>query len=227
MVRPKLLLAMTLIAALSGCADTADHGDESTSGTTSTSSASTITYSEQFESGMPTGWAVHNGGTWTAFSNSSDTEHPNSLKGVGKADPGFSSLVGLQSYTDFEATMKFRIEDGVEQQAAGIVVHFYDDGNYQIIRYSINENSWHLFTFVDGTRTKQPDATLEAQTHPDFHQWIDLRVESKEGVITVHDGTTKVIEYRLSASDIDFGGIGPFVRGDATALFDDLTVDPL
>jgi hypothetical protein len=218
-MRPLPVAALLALSALAGCAAT----DTSTS-----TSQAPAAIEEEFDTlaagGKPAGWTVHKG-TWGAAENSTDKAHPLVLRGAGEAEPGLSSIVAPLSVADFEAAVAFKMVSGQHPQGAGLVFHFQDDDNYQIIRYSITENGWHLFTVIDGNRQKQNAASVAGETHPEANQWVDFRVESKAGHVLAYDGATKVIDYQLPTGAAPSGGVGPFVRGDTVAVFDDFTTN--
>jgi hypothetical protein len=168
---------------------------------------------------LPSGWIAHNG-NWS-INNSK-------LEGEGNGSVGFSSLVdhGAGEFGGFEMKVEFTMFSGDHPQGAGVVTNWKDDKNYQIIRYSISESSWNLFTLVDGNRNKQSAATIANTTAPDFGTTVTLRVEQEGSVIRAFDGTTKVLEYTLASADSKSGFVGVFCRGDTVADFDNFTVAP-
>ncbi|MFO1534890.1 MAG: hypothetical protein ABR586_04430 [Thermoplasmatota archaeon] len=220
-MRPLPVAALLALSALAGCA--------ATDTATSTSQAPAAA-GEDFDAlavgGKPTGWTVHKG-AWGAAGNGTDKAHPLVLRGAGEAEPGLGSIVAPLSAADFEASVAFKMMSGEHPQGAGLVFHFQDDDNYQIIRYSITENGWHLFTVIDGNRQKQGAASVADETHPEANQWVGFRMESNGGHVLAFDGATKVIDYQLPAGAALRGGLGPFVRGDTVAVFDDFTANTI
>jgi len=178
------------------------------------------------EGDRPMGWGVDRG-TWGAHTNLTDTAHPRVMRGAGDgAEPGVSSLVASQgSYTDVEIFLKFKMVSG--DAGAGLVLHYVDEKNYEIVRYSIRENDWHLFTMVDGNRQKQSEGSVGGNyTHPDLGQWVTMRVESRGGHVEAFQDAVKVISYDLQPDASKSGRVGLFVRADMVADFDDLEVEP-
>ncbi|HEX2065309.1 MAG TPA: hypothetical protein VHI93_00715 [Candidatus Thermoplasmatota archaeon] len=173
----------------------------------------------------PAGWTVHLG-AWGVVENVTDPAHLLVLRGAGQADPGLSSIVAPVAVGDFNATVAFKMLSGEHPQGAGLVFGFQDDENYQIVRYSLSENGWHLFTVLDGNRQKRSDASVTGGTLPQANEWVFLRVESRAGHVQAFDGPTKVIDYTLPAEAVRVGGVGPFVRGNTVAVFDDFRVEP-
>ncbi|MEA3143587.1 MAG: hypothetical protein QOG31_911 [Thermoplasmata archaeon] len=215
---PLPALAAVLALSAAGCI-----GDSASTATQAPTGPVDEAFDALAPDGKPSGWTVHKG-SWGAASNATDAAHPLVLRGAGVAEPGLSSIVPPQSFTDFEATVAFKMLSGQHPQGAGLVLQFKDDDNYQIIRYSTTENGWHLFTVTAGNREKQGSASVAGETHPEQNQWVNLRVVSSGGHVQAFDGATKVIDYTLPATASHSGGVGPFVRGDTVAVFDDLKV---
>lgn len=219
LMRALPVVALLSVALLAGCTETAQ----------STTDPSGQLPSDPCPSATPTssvaGFTVHNGNWSLATARSTAV--------CGEGTKALNSLVSssLGSFTDLEATLTFKMleRDALEYDAgAGLVLHFQDDANFQIIRYSVREQGWHLFTMTNGTRTKQDVASVTPPTtNPAFNNWIDLRVRSEGGHITAFDGTTKVIDYHLPAGASTHGAIGYFLRAQQAAEFDGLTAHSL
>lgn len=168
---------------------------------------------------LPSGWVAHNG-NWTI--------NASKLEGEGDGRIGFSSLVnhGAGSFSVFTLDINFMMLSGEHPQGAGVVINWKDEKNYQIIRYSISEQGWNLFTLVDGTRDKQSSATVSNSAAPDFGTLVHLKVTQKDGKVMAYDGDAKVIEFTLRSNDSKSGFVGAFCRGDTVADFDDFSVKP-
>jgi hypothetical protein len=222
-----LLLSMLL----AGCSDGGGDGDGAT-GTTSAPTPDPCP-SVTDTSTVPT-WTKH-GGQWGDVV----SQEGHATVVCGKATSALNSLVNDLSgpYGDLEALVSFNMlagDFGVDQAAetthagAGIVVHFADDRNYNIVRYSPREHDWHLFTMIDGTRKKENDATVEGGTDPDYKQWVTLKVRSEGGHVTAFDGATKVIDFQLPEGASANGRVGYFLRdAGMSALYDDFSVTAL
>jgi hypothetical protein len=225
----RILLAALclLLIAFAGC--TAKQGSvPTTSSIATTGTKGPPSQKENFdaiaEGTVPTGWQTF-GGAWAAKRNATDTIHPKVMRAAGADPPGLSSLVSnAGDLTSFETFVSFKMVNG--DAGAGVVVHWKDEKNHQILRYSIRENSWHVFTMVDGNRVKQEEGTVAgASTHPALGQWVRMRVTSTSGHLVAYDGTTKVLEYTLKPEAETTGRVGLFVRGTAVVEFDDFEVE--
>ncbi len=176
---------------------------------------------ERFEE-LPNGWTVEDG-TWSVVNASTAGRV---LSGRGDSHPGLSSFVNenLGTLDDFDLQVSIGLLSGSDPQGAGIVLHWRDAGNYTIIRYSTHEHGWHLFTVIDGERTKQEAATTGTQTDPGFNVWVGLHVIQENRHIAAFDGETNVIDYDIPDGDATSGRVGLFVRGNSRAYFDDVRV---
>lgn len=209
-----LLIVLSLAGCVNSNAD--DDGRGSSSTTAPIDSCPAVTSS----TGV-TGWTSH-GGQW-GFE-SADTSVV-----CGKANRALVSLVNdtLGPFDDLEILVSFNMLDG--DSGAGLVIHFADDENYNIVRYSPREQGWHLFTLVDGNRQKQREASVTPPTtNPELHDWVQLTVRSEQGHIRAYDGLTKIIDYQLQPEASHNGKVGLFLRDTGmAALFDDFNVHAL
>lgn len=213
-MRPRPALLVLLLTALAGCAEGGD-GQEST---TPASSGPTAEGLDACPSGgSVAGWTEH-GGDWVRL----DAAAGHTDLVCGTADAALSHLVDGASgpFTDVAAAVEFNMLAG--DSGAGLVLHYADEGNYTIVRYSIREQGWHLFTMIDGTREKRDEASvMPPPTNPELHQWVRLRVLCDGGHVTAYDGELKVIDYALPAEASHQGRVGYFLRdAGMAALFD-------
>ncbi len=143
----------------------------------------------------------------------------------GEATGPVQSLIrAAGTFSNLEANVSFNMLAG--DSGAGLVIHFADDENFNIVRYSPREQGWHLFTVIHGSRDKQQDASVTPPTtNPEMHQWVELRIVSTDGFIEAYDGDVKVIEFMLPAEASHQGRVGYFLRDEGMAAgFDDFAV---
>lgn len=223
-----LLAVSLLLGSLAGC-NGSDDGDD---GPTTTSQPSTgqpflETFTTWSPGSAPAGWSIHNG-AWGGFQNLTDIAHTNVARGSSASGAALNSIVADKAgtYRDMELKVAFKMLEG--EAGAGVVTHFWDENNYNILRYSVREQGWDVFTMIDGERVKRDEASvLEPTTHPEFGQWVQLRVVSQAGHLTAYDGAVKVLDYALPTEASHVGAVGLFLRDvGTTALFDDLSVTP-
>ncbi|MFA5943351.1 MAG: hypothetical protein WC876_02675 [Candidatus Thermoplasmatota archaeon] len=211
---------------LSGCASGSDGTSSSTSPTSGPDPCPTVDATSGYGN-----WVGH-GGLWGSV----DSMEGHDDVVCGKATGAVQSLVSPDgTFSDLEVRVSFNMlagDFGLDESeldsadaGAGLVIHFTDEENFIIIRYSPREQGWHLFTVIDGNREKQRDASVEPPTtNPEYHQWVKLRVFSVQGHVTAYDGTTKVIDYELPAEASHQGAVGYFLRDNGmVSLFDDFS----
>jgi hypothetical protein len=217
-------MVLLLAFALAGCANTGS--------TTTSASTSQRAINHTFDDTLgvlPAGWTLQNG-QWSVVTNATARSGNYVLKGVGAPEPGFSAVLAPGSWDELDLTLDFVMvsggggQIGDVPQGAGAIIHRSSEKDFQVIRYSASEKSWNLFTVVTGTRNKQPSATLAGGTNPVFGQWVHMSVSSKAGLVTVKDGSTPVLSYQLPDGHSRTGMVGPFVRGDTIAYFDDVNI---
>lgn len=216
----RLLLASLLASSLllAGCAGDEGPGDQ-TPTETATDYCPGIDASTQVLT-----WTKH-GGEWGAQAAGAGRQDVV----CGQADRALSSLVNdlAGPFGNLEANVDFYMLGG--DSGAGLVLHFQDEQNFNIVRYSVREQGWHLFTVVEGNRQKQDEASFNPPTtNPDYNEWVSLRVTSQDGHIQAFDGDTKVIDYLLKPEASHTGRVGYFLRDTGmAALFDEFSVLPL
>lgn len=217
MVRPGAVLLLFLTSAMFAGCTTPGGGGSTTTGSTDDHASLCMGVGG---STAVAGWTAH-GGQW------GEVDAMEGREGVvcGQATDAVQSLVRLEgTFSDLEASVSFNMLAG--DSGAGLVIHFADDENFNIIRYSPREQGWHLFTIVGGNRQKQDDASVTPPTtNPDLHEWVDLRVMSTDGHVTAYHGDVKVIDYTLPAEASHQGAVGYFLRDEGmAAVFDDFSV---
>lgn len=183
---------------------------------------------------LPAGWAP-DVGTWSVVANATAPSPGQVLQGAGAK--GRNSLLAPGAYLDFEATVTFVMVAGEHPQGAGLSFRYAPDGSYRVIRYSTSEQGWHYFIARGADAEKVHAGSVgQNESHPVFHEWVTLRVRA-EGrhvqawhVQDAADGGAprEVLVIDLTeAEEPKEGQVGPFVRGDTVALFDDFGVDPI
>lgn len=166
-------------------------------------------------------WAAH-GGTWATFVQA-ETRHPQGIRGAGAAgEPGLSLLVdhGTPASPSFDASVNFALVSGEHPDGAGLAFHWTGD-SYNIVRYSPSEGGWHLFTVIDGERTKvNATANPASMPGPAWCQWTGLRVVAEGANVEVWQDGVSVLRASLPDGASTSGQGGLFLRGDTVALFD-------
>lgn len=212
------LLAMTMLA---GCsADGPGGGDSDSSTTTAVATDHCPTVNDTT---LVPGWTKH-GGNWGPVVNMED--HVDAV--CGEADAALAHLVSpAGTFESVVANVSFNMlgDDLGGGSGAGLVINWKDEDNYVIVRYSVREQGWHLFTMTGGERVKRDEASVTPPTtNPEYHQWVDLSVRHKDGHVEAWDNETKVIDYMLPEGSSRSGQVGYFLRdAGMAALFDDFS----
>lgn len=166
-------------------------------------------------------WAAHDG-AWATFVQP-DLGMPQGIRGAGSADPGLSLLVdhGTAASSSLDASVEFAMVSGRHPDGAGLAFHWAGE-SYNIVRFSPSEGGWHLFTVIDGERTKA-DATAPTTLPalPGWCAWTTLRVLAEGAQVQVFQDGQAVLEATLPDGASTSGEAGLFVRGDSVALFAD------
>ncbi|MEK6986440.1 MAG: family 16 glycoside hydrolase [Candidatus Thermoplasmatota archaeon] len=227
-MRNLFALAAVLMFLLAGCAATPAASSSDAPQPLANSlcaPAAGAAFTESFD-GTFSGW-VSVGGTWAVAANSSARSGGHLLRGTGAGAVSDDVACPHGSFTDFELEVDLRIVAPAEDAAgAGVVIHFHNATNHQIVRYSVREAGWHIFTWTDAEpRSKKSEANVEGPSPQHVAgEWIHLKVVSKQALITAFDGATKILEYQLPPGHSRSGAVGAFLRDVTTADFDNLTV---
>jgi hypothetical protein len=218
------LAAMAALVATGGCLDEGPTQDgEST--TSSSSSPPTPAPAASCDADAPLpllpSWAGH-GGSWAGFVQA-DPAHPDGIRGQGDpAEPGLSLLVdhGQQSVPAIVVEVDLALVSGEHPDGAGVAFH-WTGASYNIVRYSPSEGGWHLFTVIDGNRTKIDPVPLDVQRTVDLCQWVQLRVVADGLDVQAYQDGHLILEATLPDAASACGQAGLFLRGNTVALFDD------
>lgn len=218
-------MAMALMA-LAGCTDGAGTGQGDGQGTSSASSSTTGNgptagdCDVQAPLPLPPTWVAH-GGAWAAFVQV-DPGHPEGIRGAGDAgDPGLSLLVdhAMGSLSAIEVQASFALVSGTHPDGAGLVFH-WTGPSYNIVRYSPSELGWHLFTVIEGNRTKVEPEPIDVVRAVDACEWVTLRIVADGPDVKAYQGEHLILQATLPAEASQAGRSGLFLRGDTVALFD-------
>lgn len=219
-----------ILVAASGCADGADPPGSAPS----SSSSSTTTAPAPPPNGgdcdvdaplplLPT-WADH-AGEWSGFMQV-DAARPQGIRGAGDAaDPGLSLLVdhGMEPTSALDVEVGFSLVSGVHPDGAGLAFH-WTGPSYNVVRYSPSEAGWHLFTIIEGNRTKVETEPMDVVRWVEPCDWVTLRVVAEGHDVKAYQGQHLVLEATLPPPASGSGQAGLFLRGDTVALFHGYTV---
>jgi hypothetical protein len=128
---------------------------------------------------------------------------------------------------DVDVSVRFKPVSGKEDQGAGIVWRYKDQGNYYIARANALEGNVVLYKVEQGKRTDLPlkgqGRTYGMKDKVPSGQWGTLRVVARGSTFQVyHDG-----KMLYEVEDNTFGGagkVGLWTKADSVIYFDDLQV---
>lgn len=216
--------AMMGAATLAGCSDDGEGPEASTSSPTSSTAPPGPDGGDcDVDTRMPTvpTWAAH-GGSWEGFLRP-DADRPQGIRGDGApGEPGLGLLIDHASgpFDAVEVEVDLALVYGRHPDGAGLVFHWTGD-SYNIVRYSPSEGGWHLFTVIDGNRSKvDAPAPATVPKGPSWCEWVTLRVVADGHDIEVFQDGETVLSATLQPDASAKGQAGLFVRGDSVALFD-------
>ena len=128
------------------------------------------------------------------------------------------------SARDVDVSVRYKLVDGKEDQAAGIVWRYRDSHNYYIVRANARENNVVIYKVENGIRTDLPlvgkGRTYGAKDKITSGEWGLLRVMAKGSRFEVYSNGVKLFE----AEDSTFpeaGKIGLWTKADSLTYFDD------
>lgn len=226
-VRP-LLPSLLCLVLLAGCASTTTTSTTTAASATLTGKATTASFEADVAGALPAGWTP-TGGSWKVAVHDGAPSGTRVLEGHGDATEGRTSLLSdaAGTFADLSARVRFSLVSGEHPQGAGLSFRFVDETHYYCIRYSSSEQGWHLFVANGGDPSKKPEASVAFNgTLPGFGDWVDLRVEAHGPRITATANGTKVIDYTEADPTAPRAGmVGPMLRGQTVALFDDFHVE--
>jgi hypothetical protein len=219
-----IVLLAAMLAATAGCADPADPTGAGTSSTSSSATTAPAPGGGDCDVDAPLPllptWAGHEG-EWSGFVQV-DAVRPQGIRGAGDAgDPGLSLLVdhGMEPTSSLDVAVDLALVSGVHPDGAGLAFH-WTGPSYNIVRYSPSEGGWHLFTVIEGNRTKVEPRPLDVLHWVDPCEWVTLRIVADGRDVRAYQGQSLVLEATLPAAASSSGQAGLFLRGDTVALFD-------
>ena len=129
----------------------------------------------------------------------------------------FNVIVAPGSYTDLDASMKFKPIAGREDASGGIVFRFAD-GKYYVVRANALEDNFRLYAYDRGRR-QLASSRVKA---PALGQWHAVRI------VAVGDRIQGWLDgvLHLDHRDARFtsGRVGLWTKADSITAFDDLTI---
>ncbi len=123
------------------------------------------------------------------------------------------------SFRNGEISVRFRADQGREDQGGGVIWRVQDADNYYIARFNPLEDNFRLYSVRDGRRKKLASARMKLAAG----QWHELTI-SQHGDRYEGSLNGKLL---LAGTDDLFGqagGVGLWTKADAATSFDDFLV---
>lgn len=162
-------------------------------------------------------------GAWIIKPDYTAPSKPNVLAWISSNDTqsGYHILVTSNgSYSNFVASVMFKIISGKVDQQAGLVVRFQGINRYIVLRADALNNVFSLCRAqIEGLVCTQDRGVNIAKG-----QWYNITAEvSSQGIGGYLDGTRLLL--RNDQNYLNGGQIGMWTKGDSNVYFDDLKVN--
>jgi hypothetical protein len=169
-------------------------------------------------------------GVWVIKADESSQGHHNVLAQTDADPTGYrfplAILDGINA-KDVDVTVKFKPISGKEDQGAGIVWRYKDQGNYYIVRANALEGNVVLYKVESGKRVDLPlkgkGRTYGMKEKVASGQWGTLRVVAQGSTFEVYHDGKKLYEVEDNTFQ-DAGKVGLWTKADSVIYFDDLQV---
>lgn len=162
-------------------------------------------------------------GSWAIKSDQTAPSKPNVLARVSGDGTGTGYhllLIARGSYDSFDASVKFMIISGKEDQTAGLVVRFEDINHYFVLRADAMNNKFSLCRIQIGAVVCTQDVDVSITKG----QWHTITAQvAPPGIAGFLDG-----KRLLQRNDQNYSGggqIGLLTKGDSNVYFDDLRIN--
>jgi len=161
-------------------------------------------------------------GIWILKSDKTAPSLPNVLATLpsNATETGYHILIAPDgTYSNFEASVKFKIISGKEEQQAGLIVRFQGVNRYFVLRADAMNDRFSLCRAqIEGlVCTQDRDANITKG------QWHTITADvALQGIAGYLDGTRLL--QRNDQNYLNGGQIGLWTKGDSNVYFDDLKV---
>lgn len=165
-------------------------------------------------------------GTWVVKPDETAPSKPNILARLSNNKTGSEYHMLIQAegaYSNFEASVKFKILSGRDQQVAGLIVRFQDTSAYFVLQADALSHRFSLCRSQPGiiVCTQDTDANIT------IGQWHSITAQvagagGEPGITGYLDG--KRLLQRYDQNYMAGGQIGLWTKGDSNVYFDDLGV---
>jgi hypothetical protein len=163
-------------------------------------------------------------GTWILKSDETDPSKHNVLATLSSNETGSGYHIAIApgvGYSNFEASVEFKIVSGVHERAAGLIVRFQDVNHYFVLMADAMNHQFSLCRAQTGyqglvcTEDKDVNITLG--------QWHTIKAQvAAQGIAGYLDGVRLL--QRNDQNYLSGGLLGLWTKGDSNVYFYDLKV---
>jgi hypothetical protein len=125
-----------------------------------------------------------------------------------------------QKFDDFTLTTRFKIEDGIAEQMAGIVFRFQDEKNFYVIRASALGNNLRFYKVVGGIRSQPIGPSLPIK----LGEWHELKIECRVNKIRAWLNGLEALP-ELKDTSFTVGKIGFWTKSDSVVGFGETRIE--
>ena len=163
-------------------------------------------------------------GSWIVMSDESAPSKPNVLARLSSNQTGSGYHIAIEpqgAYSDFEASVKFKIISGEQQRAAGLIVRFQDVNHYFVLMADAMNHKFSLCRAQTGFQGLV--CTQDKDVNITIGQWHSIRAEVAGQGIAGYLDDVRLLQ-RNDQNYLSGGPIGLWTKGDSNVYFDDLKV---
>lgn len=162
-------------------------------------------------------------GGWIVKPDETDPSKPQVLASLPSNETGTGYHLAIApggAYSDFQASVKFKIISG-EQRVAGLIVRFQDVNHYFVLMADAMNHKFSLCRAQTGFQGLV--CTQDKDVNITIGQWHSIRAEvAGQGIAGYLDGVRLL--QRNDQNYMGGGPIGLFAKGDSNVYFHDLKV---
>lgn len=123
---------------------------------------------------------------------------------------------------DGRVRVRYRFAGGLQDRAAGVMLHWQNEANYLLARANAAEDDLRIFRIVNGVRRTLPDGMVTGIPVDDDWHALEFVAEGPKLTASI-DGTVAVVAYDTY---LPAGRTGLWTKSDAVSDFADLEVIP-
>jgi hypothetical protein len=163
-------------------------------------------------------------GSWIVKSDETSPSKPNVLARLSSNQTGSGYHLAIASegaYSNFDASVKFKIISGEQQRAAGLIVRFQDVNHYFVLMADAMNHKFSLCRAQTGFEGLV--CTQDKDVNITIGQWHSIRAEVAAQGIAGSLDNVRLLQ-RNDQNYLSGGPIGLWTKGDSNVYFDDLKV---